>query len=115
MLGVSAGPGIADDLREAVRGVLDRRLSALGLEQAEITLTEGHDGDPMLLVEAFFSEQNGLPIPDFRRVKPPEIGDDPVWLARRELVGEVGSRLPGVFPLLRLRIPDTRAPLRRRA
>jgi hypothetical protein len=114
-LEVRVGPGIDADLGEAIRGVLDRRLSGLGLERAEITLTEDHDGEPMLLVEAFFSEENRLPAPDLRRPERPDTRDDPVWLARRELVGAVGSHLPGVFPLLRLRIPDADVMVRRKA
>jgi hypothetical protein len=115
-LEVQAGPGVSSDLREAIRIVLDRHLSKLGLELAKVSLTEDHDGDPMLLVEAFFSEDNRLPAPDLRRRSSyRDTTGDPVWAARRDLVGAVGPLLPGTFPLLRLRIPDTGALVQRRA
>jgi len=112
---IQAGPGVGDELRDAIRGVLDRHLAKLGLERAGITLTEDHDGDPMLLVEAFFSGKNALPTPDLRLRTSFDASDDPVWAARRDLVGAVGMRKPGMFPLLRLRIPDITAPARRSA
>ena len=112
---VTAGPDIEQDLRDAVQAVLDRHLAKLGLERAEISLTEDHDGDPILLIEAFFSERNTLPTFDTRRLSSTKPGEDPVLLTNRELARAVLSRRHGVFPHLRLRIPDPEPARRRKA
>jgi hypothetical protein len=52
---VTAEPDVPVSLRDGLGKVLRRRLAPLNLASAHMTLTESHDGLPMVLIETYFA------------------------------------------------------------
>jgi hypothetical protein len=108
---VTAEPDVPVSLRDGLGKVLRRRLAPLNLASAHMTLTESHDGLPMVLIETYFA---GGPF-----VTPPV---SPEAVRARldtdsELLGAAQAHWPGLMTHLRVRpsVPAPSSPRRRAA
>ena len=52
--GTESAQDVSTAVRDAVRDVLVERIGAMGLRNVEVYAGQDHDGDPVLIVEAYY-------------------------------------------------------------